>query len=103
MSREHEDDVVDADRIVPSAEQLWRGSWPINIRRAVVNVRHEAKRAPRRRGKVAAALWVGALVTYGAAVSSAQDGASSDWERPSSTCEPFGVYLNAFSRRLPKM
>jgi hypothetical protein len=37
---------------------------------------------------VAAAVWAGLLVTYAAAVSGAQDGAASDWERPSSSCEP---------------
>ena len=35
-----------------------------------------------------AAVWVSALGTYAAAVSGAQDGAGSDWERPSTTCEP---------------
>lgn len=53
-----------------------------------MNVRHQAKRALGRRGRVAAAVWAFALVTYAAAVSTAQDTAASDWERPSSSCEP---------------
>lgn len=46
-----------------------------------------SKRTVRRRGRVAAALWVLTLVTAAAGVSGARDG-DSDWERPSSTCEP---------------
>jgi hypothetical protein len=53
-----------------------------------VNVRHETKRARRRRNTVAAAVWSCTLVTFAAAVSGAQDGGGSDWERPSSACEP---------------
>jgi hypothetical protein len=37
---------------------------------------------------VAAAVWSCTLITLAAAVSGAQDGASSDWERPDSACEP---------------
>jgi len=53
-----------------------------------VNVRHEAKRARWRPGRVGAAVGAWALVTYVAAISGAQDSGTSDWERPSSACEP---------------
>lgn len=53
-----------------------------------MNVRHGSKRALRRRNKVLAAVSAWALVTYVAAVSSADDSGASDWERPSSSCEP---------------
>jgi hypothetical protein len=60
----------------------------MNSGEAVVNVRHEAKRALRRRNTIAAAVWSCTLVTFAAAVSGAQDSGGSDWERPSSSCEP---------------
>lgn len=53
-----------------------------------MNVRHKTKRSLQRRNRVAAAVWSCALVTFLAAVSGAQDGGSSDWERPTSVCEP---------------
>ncbi|HTV19343.1 MAG TPA: hypothetical protein VMG12_11745, partial [Polyangiaceae bacterium] len=56
-----------------------------------MNVRHETKRASRRRkavGAMAAAAWTCALVTLAAGVSGAQDNGGSDWDRPSSACEP---------------
>jgi hypothetical protein len=53
-----------------------------------VNVRHETKRALRRRNALAAAVWSCALVTFAAAVSGAQEAGGSDWERPNSACEP---------------
>lgn len=53
-----------------------------------MNLRHENKRTRRRRNTIAAAVWSCALVTFAAAVSGAGDGGASDWERPSSACEP---------------
>lgn len=53
-----------------------------------MNVTHEAKHALGRRNRVATAVWSVTLVTLVAAVSGAQDSGTSDWERPSSTCEP---------------
>lgn len=53
-----------------------------------MNVKDASKRGVRRRGRVAAALWVSTLVTAAAGVSGARDGGESDWERPSATCEP---------------
>jgi len=53
-----------------------------------VKVEVEAKRNVRRRGRIAAALWVSTLVTAAAGVSGARDGETSDWERPNSSCEP---------------
>jgi hypothetical protein len=53
-----------------------------------VNVRHETKRASRRRNTVAAAVWSCTVVTLAAAVSGAQDSGGSDWERPNTACEP---------------
>lgn len=53
-----------------------------------MNDGHEEKRVVGRRGRVAAAVWVSALVTAAAGQSGAQDTGASDWERASSSCDP---------------
>lgn len=53
-----------------------------------MNVRHETKRASRRRRTVAGAVWLCTLVTLAAGVSDAQVAGGLDWERPNSACEP---------------
>src|SRR5690606_16003869 len=71
------------------APALGAAAQPAPPRRAAaVNLRHANKRTRRRRNTIAAAVWSCALVTFAAAVSGAGDGGASDWERPSSACEP---------------
>lgn len=53
-----------------------------------MKIEDEVKRRVRPRARAAAAVWVAALVTAAASVSDARDGETSDWERPSSTCDP---------------
>lgn len=84
MSPHAECDVVSPELGASASAILERTT----IRRTVVNFRHEAKRAGKRRGRAAAGLSAWTLLTLSAAVSGAQDSGMSDWERPNSSCDP---------------